>query len=81
VLVGLNTLSETRSTPITIGEADLTIFALRKQADAAEELADRLILGTNSQQAGFNQIDTAREMRALADRLEAIFPPDPDEVE
>jgi len=44
-------------------------------------LADRLILGTHMQQAGFNQIDSAREMRALADRLEAIFPPDPDEPE
>lgn len=69
------------TTPITADEADMVIFALRLAADEEVKTGEMMVEGTTLRELGFRHFDTAAEMRALADRLDAIFPADEDEDE
>lgn len=72
-------MNDNDTTPINAEEADMIIFALRLAADKEVETGDMLIENTTLRELGFKHFDTAAEFRALADRLDAIFPTDDDE--
>jgi hypothetical protein len=62
------------TTPITADEADMVIFALRLAADEEVKTGEMMIENTTLRELGFRHFDTANEFRALADRLDMIFP-------
>lgn len=60
--------------PMTEEQACLVVPLLREEAAARRENGDRLIVGTNSRQAGFNSHDVATRLLSLADLIVHEFP-------
>lgn len=69
---------ETKFIQINQNEADVVVSALEAVAVQYRELATKLILDTNSRQAGFNKLDSADLIEQFAQRIDNMFYPEVD---